>query len=384
MRSAARSTNQEPVPSPIRGTTRLADGTPWAPDDPSPLICNIDAPQSLNVVADEQGLVHLIGWTASIADVPHQVTIIRDGRVQYAPVMSRRDDVTEYFRANEETRFLGGAAWNLSVYLYLPPNEQSRTFELTVSDGEHVCDIGTFTVSRATSRSTKAAKEMDRARYKDVWNSVSGTVDEAKTAVAGYTDEDEFNRTAFSTVQMLTEAVGINPEDVFLEIGAGVGRVAVALAPLCKKFIMTDVSEQMLGFAKERNAGLKNVEYVPLSGWDLEPIDSDSVDVVYCTVVFMHLDEWERYGYICEALRILRPGGRLLVDNYNLLSEPGWDFFSRIREHHHPLNRPPNVSRSSTPQELETFLVRAGFQDVKTFSSPESLFCMAAGVKPTA
>jgi ubiquinone/menaquinone biosynthesis C-methylase UbiE len=119
----------------------------------------------------------------------------------------------------------------------------------------------------------------------------------------------------------------VHRDDVVLEIGAGVGRVGAELAPLCKRWIGADVSENMLSYLHERLREHANVEAVSLNGWDLSPIDSESVDVVYATVVFMHLDDWDRYGYIREGLRVLKPGGRMYVDNTNLLSEPGWERF---------------------------------------------------------
>ncbi len=136
----------------------------------------------------------------------------------------------------------------------------------------------------------------------------------------------------------------------------------------------------MLRHARERCEGLDNVEYVELNGWDLAPIADESVDLVYCTVVFMHLDEWERFGYIKEARRVLRPGGRVYVDNFNLLGDDGWAFFMRTLEGYHPLDRPPNISKSSTPSELETYLTRAEFDDVQVHQN--EMFTWAHAVKP--
>jgi ubiquinone/menaquinone biosynthesis C-methylase UbiE len=92
-----------------------------------------------------------------------------------------------------------------------------------------------------------------------------------------------------------------------LEIGAGVGRVGMVLAPICKGWIGVDMSENMLRHIERRLAGLTNVRTVATNGFDLSGIASESVDVVYSTVVFMHLDEWDRYGYIKEGcFRILK------------------------------------------------------------------------------
>ena len=364
----------------IFGTSFLIDGSKFVDETNSPLIVALERGHEGNSEVDENGLFHVIGWSASSAVLPHSIEIIRSGRRQPAPVMSERPDVHQHLRSAMPGRFDQGSCYNISIFLYLPPEESERTFRLVVSDSVHVVDVGEIKIERSQILNN-AASPMERSRYKDVWNSVSIDLDNAKTAVAGYTDEDEFLRTAHSTVAVLEESVGIGANDVVLEIGAGVGRVAPIIAPKCKQWIAADVSEQMLFFAKERNKHLTNVSYVPLSGWDLEPVKTESIDLVYSTVVFMHLDEWERFAYVCEAHRVLRPGGRIYVDNYNLLSEPGWKFFSGVREWHHPLNRPPNISRSSTPKELEQFLIKAGFEQVRTWQDPQSLFCHAVGQK---
>src|SRR5438477_5702108 len=77
--------------------------------------------------------------------------------------------------------------------------------------------------------------------------------------------------------------------------------------------------------------GLSNVELVEISGYNLSGVADASVDVVYCTVVFMHLECWDRYNYVSEAFRALRPRGRIYVDNINLCSEGGWKVFETHR-----------------------------------------------------
>jgi ubiquinone/menaquinone biosynthesis C-methylase UbiE len=115
---------------------------------------------------------------------------------------------------------------------------------------------------------------------------------------------------------------------------------------------------------RDRLKAFPNARPVEISGYDLAPIPDGSVDMVYCTVVFMHLDEWERYAYIREGLRVLKPGGRMLVDNVNLASDAGWAFF---QEHCAipPQNRLANISKTSTPQELEIYFMRAGFEGLQ-------------------
>jgi ubiquinone/menaquinone biosynthesis C-methylase UbiE len=218
-----------------------------------------------------------------------------------------------------------------------------------------------------------------RDEYKAVWTALSETEQGARAQVIGDVEEEYIIETAEQTRRWLEETVEIKPDDVVLEIGCGIGRVGQALAPQCKRWIGCDVSPNMLHFARQRLASFDNVELVEVSGFDLSSIPSDSIDLVYCTVVFMHLDEWDRYNYILEASRVLRTGGRIFVDNFNLCSDEGWSVFERER-HIPPHNRPAAISKSSTPQEIEAYLQRAGFGNIRTREI--GTWVQAFGVKP--
>jgi ubiquinone/menaquinone biosynthesis C-methylase UbiE len=221
--------------------------------------------------------------------------------------------------------------------------------------------------------------KLNRMQYKMIWNGVSDTEDDAKMAVSGYVDEDLYKSTGEGTRNMLQLFVGIGPEDTVLEIGAGVGRVGAFLAPICKEWIGVDVSENMLAHARRRLKEFRNVRTIASNGFDLAVVASGSIDVVYCTVVFMHLDEWERFNYIREGFRVLKPNGRMLVDNIDLTSDDGWRLFLQ-----HcaiaPEKRPAQISKTSTPQELETYFNRAGFERIEQHRS--SLWIVTYGRKP--
>jgi SAM-dependent methyltransferase len=203
-----------------------------------------------------------------------------------------------------------------------------------------------------------------RSEYKKVWSALSTTEEQAKLHVIGVTEEAALQATGEETLRFLQDSVGIGKDDVVLEIGCGIGRVGKVVAPLCQKWIGCDVAWNMLSLAAERLKDLSNVELVEISGYNLTGISDASVDVVYCTVVFMHLESWDRYNYISEAFRALRPGGRIYVDNINLCSDGGWKVFETHRAML-PASRPPHMTQNSTPQEIETYLKRAGFDEVR-------------------
>jgi len=198
-------------------------------------------------------------------------------------------------------------------------------------------------------------------------------------SVAFTEDERELNRSGAATTQFLLDNVGISSDDVVLEIGCGVGRVGKHMATHCRRWIGADVSSNMLRFAAENLRASDNAEFVELSGYNLSSIASESVDVVYCTVVFPHLSQWDRYSYVEDAFRVLRPGGKLYVDNVNLCSESGWRIFEEHRRIP-PLERIPEIGECSTPEELREYLKRAGFESVQ--SKPGDELIAVWGRKP--
>jgi ubiquinone/menaquinone biosynthesis C-methylase UbiE len=201
---------------------------------------------------------------------------------------------------------------------------------------------------------------LDRHHYKDVWTELSVTEDAAKFWVQGSTDEDTLDRTATYDLGRLQRGLKVTKDDDVLEIGCGVGRLGKVFAPVCRSWTGCDVSPHMLEHARRRLAAFPNVRFVELSGYDVRAVPDATVDAVYCTVVFMHLTEWDRYNYIEDARRILRPGGRLYVDNISLTTDYGWNFFQSARAID-PSKRPPQIGSTSTPQEFEVYFSRAGY-----------------------
>ncbi len=204
-----------------------------------------------------------------------------------------------------------------------------------------------------------------RGDYKSVWNSLSGSKEDAYLVVSGYTDEDKFHLDGEDTVAILRETVGGRPDDVVLEIGCGVGRVGRVISSFVQEWIGCDVSANMLRLAGRRLLGLPNVRLQEISGYDLRPVPDNSVDMVYITVVFMHLEEWDRYNYVLEAKRVLKPGGRFYCDNVDLASSAGWAQFEESRSHFKPHERPAQISKCSTKPEIEAYLRHAGFADIR-------------------
>jgi ubiquinone/menaquinone biosynthesis C-methylase UbiE len=221
----------------------------------------------------------------------------------------------------------------------------------------------------------------ERREYGRVWDSVAQTRSDAMKAVAGHDSDPEWERSGRSTADDIAAETGLTSSDTVLDIGCGAGRVGVHVAPRVRQWIGADVSRVMLGHARTAlaGAGAGNVDFLHLTGDGLPASLDGSIDVVYCTTVFMHLEEWDRYRYIQGAFRVLKPGGRLYVDSFSLLSPDGWALFEQMAALP-PADRPPHISKASTPQELQTFVEKAGFEALRVRSG--QLFVTVLARKP--
>jgi ubiquinone/menaquinone biosynthesis C-methylase UbiE len=162
---------------------------------------------------------------------------------------------------------------------------------------------------------------------KKVWDSLSSSQVQASEAATGLTDEQLLVTAGRKCAEDLIELVEITETDEVLEIGCGVGRVDLILSTRCRSWTGADISSNMLRHAAGRLAGLSNVTLVHLSGMGLVEMRSESFDVIYSTNVFAHIDELDRWRYVEEGFRVLRPGGRIYVDNVDLEDDSGWSLF---------------------------------------------------------
>ncbi len=206
---------------------------------------------------------------------------------------------------------------------------------------------------------------LPRRHYGDVWDALAAGPELAKAAACGHEDEAAVRRSAQTPVKNLMELAGVRPEDDVLEFGCGVARIGLEIAPLCRTWTGADMSANMLAVAAERLQGISNIRLVKLQQVGLDQLTSNSFDLVYSTNMLDHLDGMDRWRYVKDALRVLRPGGRLCIDNTDLEQDPGWRAFSMGAEASQQLERPPYIPTPSTAAELTTYASRAGFAQVQ-------------------
>jgi len=221
-------------------------------------------------------------------------------------------------------------------------------------------------------------EQYHRTQYEKVWDALAASSWQARWAASGEAAEAGLQRSAARAVGNILDLAKIEAGDDVLEIGCGVGRIGLELAPRCRFWTGVDISGNMLAVARTRLAKLQNVRLVKLDRAGLHPFEAHSFDVAYSTNVFDHLDKTDRWLYIREALRVLREGGRLFIDNTDLESDAGWNAFANGAGAFDDKERPPYTPTPATAAEYMTYARRAGFQQIQVHKRPSLLILTAS------
>ncbi|HZW93533.1 MAG TPA: class I SAM-dependent methyltransferase [Candidatus Eremiobacteraceae bacterium] len=128
-----------------------------------------------------------------------------------------------------------------------------------------------------------------------------------------WTDEEFYalGKSDWCDFELRWRRYGYTP-GTFIEIGCGAGRITKQLASAFERGYAIDVSEDMIRYAAARVTD-GNVEWRVSNGREI-PVESDRVDGAFSCHVIQHLPSVEMgYTYFVELLRVLRPGGSLMI-----------------------------------------------------------------------
>jgi ubiquinone/menaquinone biosynthesis C-methylase UbiE len=98
-----------------------------------------------------------------------------------------------------------------------------------------------------------------------------------------------------------------------LDFGCGVGRLTTALSTHFEAVTGVDISRPMLDRALTMHAGNSRCTFMHNDGPDLSPFGDASFDLVYSSLVLQHMPRALAAGYLLEFIRVLRPGGAIVV-----------------------------------------------------------------------
>jgi SAM-dependent methyltransferase len=106
--------------------------------------------------------------------------------------------------------------------------------------------------------------------------------------------------------------LGLRAESSVIDLGAGTGRMAVAVSAWCRRVIAVEVSPPMLAYLRRRvrEAGATNVEVVE-GGFMTYEHQGPLADFVYCRNALHHIPDFWKAIALRRIAAFLRPGGVL-------------------------------------------------------------------------
>ncbi len=168
---------------------------------------------------------------------------------------------------------------------------------------------------------------------------------------------------------------GVGAGDRVLDVGTGPGYLALAASHLVGpggSATGIDASPEMIMRASERAAREGSAAEFTVASAALLPFDDGSFDVVVSRLVFHHLTGELKALALAEILRVLRPGGRLLIA----------DMASRAARSGHHLLAHVIGTHPQMDQSLERLVWDAGFRDVRRGPLLHGVLAGVAAVRP--
>lgn len=146
------------------------------------------------------------------------------------------------------------------------------------------------------------------------------------------------------------QALGVGASSTVVDLGAGTGTFARAIAPHVARVVAVDVSEPMV--AAMRANGVEAVR----AGFLSYEHEGDPPDVVFTRNAFHHLPDFWKAIALERVARLLEPGGVLLLEDLVYSFEPE----KRTRRSLHGLPQRPTIPlRGGRPQSSQSTSVRS-------------------------
>jgi ubiquinone/menaquinone biosynthesis C-methylase UbiE len=120
---------------------------------------------------------------------------------------------------------------------------------------------------------------------------------------------------SFSAFVLANPAYQRNPALPVVDIGCGPGRDSLWLAHYGFEVLATDLSDAMLAEARERCLGQPEAEHITFRRMDMRSLElADAACAgLWSSASFLHIPKQENMHVLREFMRVLVPGGALMV-----------------------------------------------------------------------
>ena len=125
----------------------------------------------------------------------------------------------------------------------------------------------------------------------------------------------------------LLKMQGLTEESHLVDVGCGSGRLANALTKQGwgGSYLGTDISEELLQYARKKAPG-EGFRFEAVDGLVI-PAEDNSADMLCFFSVFTHLLHEESFVYLRDALRVAKPGGKIVVSYLDFSVPAHWSIF---------------------------------------------------------
>ncbi len=176
----------------------------------------------------------------------------------------------------------------------------------------------------------------------------------------------------------LVEAANVHSGQRALDVGSGPGylgrMLATAVGPT-GSVVGIDAAPEMVEYANRKSARLGNCTFQAASA-DALPFPDAGFDVVMSSLVMHHLPEDLRRNAVSEMRRVLKPGGTLLLADFNIPERGIWHVVAAVTGH-------AASEMAARVRPLEPMIAEAGFEQLRSGDAPPWLHYVRA-IRPVA